>query len=130
MPMGTFCISGDRSSAASGPKRPNAAPGRLGARSNETVTDSCFIHRTLMDDLLFPHRPAEHIMAMPEAAINHSLGALPLVRCDAEELLSRAAVDMGARLLHRDHRQVRTDSDITISAELLRGRSWRAHHVM
>jgi Uma2 family endonuclease len=31
------------------------------------VTDSCFIHCMLVDDLLFDHRRAEHIMAMPAA---------------------------------------------------------------
>src|SRR5437868_12995834 len=31
------------------------------------VTDSCFVHRMLVDDLLFDHCRAEHIMAMPAA---------------------------------------------------------------
>ena len=31
------------------------------------VTDSCFIHCMLVDDLLFDHRRAEHIMDMPAA---------------------------------------------------------------
>src|SRR2546421_13129806 len=32
---------------------------------DEMLTDRCVIRRILADDLLFPHRQAEHIMAMP-----------------------------------------------------------------
>ena len=34
---------------------------------DEMMTDRCVIRRILADDLLFPHRQAEHIMAMPRA---------------------------------------------------------------
>ena len=47
------------------------------------MRDRCVIRRILADDLLFPHRQAEHIMAMPRAQRRWTAGEVRQLVADS-----------------------------------------------
>src|SRR5438105_4057189 len=66
------------------------------------MTDRCIIRRILADDLLFPHRQAEHIMAMPATQRRWTASEVRQLIADSPLQTPRyELVDRDARIFER-----------------------------